>query len=156
MLSKHHGRAQPIYVGPYDYLNGPVRRAGAVSPITSPFSDLTIFADGMRWEASIYDCALSAAAALGDSQIEVTNSVVAPLSAGDYFEIDVRLHVVEEINGDIWTIWPSLRADYGSGTVLEIADPRMKAYLDISSAAALRLQYGHWGEMTLEFVEAGW
>jgi len=157
LMAKIDGRKQPIYVGPYDYAYGPVERAAATNPITSTFSDSTIFSDGTRWETSIYDCSLSAAASEGATEISVTNSATAPLSAGDYFEIDGRLHVIESIVGTTWAIWPQLRADYASGTVLEIADPRMKAYLDTKdAAAATQMQYGRWGEATLEFVEAGW
>ncbi|MGD9545045.1 MAG: hypothetical protein AB7F41_14595 [Methylocystis sp.] len=157
LLAKIEGRAQPIYVGPYDYAYGPVKRAGATNPITSTFSDGTIFSDGTRWETSIYDCTLAADAAQGATQISVTNSVTAPLKGGDYFELDGRLHVIEEIVGGMWTIWPDLRADHASGTVLEIADPRMKAYLETKdAAAAAQMQYGRWGEITLDFVEAGW
>ncbi|PPD10287.1 MAG: hypothetical protein CTY36_00400 [Methylocystis sp.] len=157
LMAKIEGRSQPIYVGPYDYVYGPVKRAGAVSPVTSTFSDATIFSDGTRWETSIYDCTLAADAAQGAVEISVTNSATAPLRAGDYFELDGRLHVIESIIGTTWAIWPGLRADYAGGTVLEIADPRMKAYLETKdAAAATQMQYGRWGETTLEFVEAGW
>jgi hypothetical protein len=157
LMAKIEGRAQPIYVGPYDYAYGPVKRAGATNPITSTFSDGTIFSDGMRWETSIYDCTLTADAAQGATQISMTNSLTAPLKGGDYFELDGRLHVIEELSGSAAIIWPGLRADYPSGTVLEIADPRMKAYLETKdAAAAAQMQYGRWGEIALEFVEASW
>jgi hypothetical protein len=157
LMAKIEGRSQPIYVGPYDYANGPVKRAGATSPIFYTFTGGYIFSTGYRFASSIKDCALAAAASIGATEIEVANSVMAPLEPGDYFELDGRLHVVEDIVGDLWTIWPPLRADYASGTVLEIADPRMKAYLETKdAAAATQMQYGRWGETTLEFVEAGW
>lgn len=156
VLAKHHGRAQPIYVSPYDGLNGPVQRAAATSPILYTFTGGYIFSTGYRFASSIQDCVLDDDAAIGATEILVANSAIAPLSPGDYFELDGRLHVIEDIVGTTWSIWPGLRADYASGTVLEIADPRMKAYLDLSSAPALRLQYGHWGQASLSFVEAGW
>jgi hypothetical protein len=157
LMAKIEGRSQPIYVGPYDYANGPVKRAGATSPIFYTFTGGYIFSTGYRFASSIQDCALAAAASLGATEIVVTNSATAPLQAGNYFELDGRLHVVEDIVGDNWSIWPGLRADYASGAALEISDPRMKAYLDTEgAAAATQMQYGRWGEMTLEFVEAGW
>lgn len=157
MLARQRGFVHPVYVGPYDLLNGPVRRANATSPVTSTFSDGTIFSDGTYWATPIFDCILSASASEGDVEISVTNSVYAPLKAGDYFELDGRLHLVESIDeSGIWSVWPPLRADYASATVLEITDPRMKAYLDINDSQALRLQHGHWGSLSLTFVEAGW
>lgn len=157
MLARHRGRAAPIYVGPYDYPNGPVIRNGAVSPIITRFTDLTFFSDGATFTNSIADCILSAAAAKGATQISITNSATAPIAAGDYFELDGRLHIIEELTGGVATIWPELRANYAGGTALEIEDPRMLAFLDIDGdTQAMQLQYGRWGEATLPFIEAGW
>lgn len=148
---------EPVYVGPFDYAHGPIARASAVSPIESMCSDGTIFSDGWRWEASIYDCTLAANANEGSIEINVTNSVTAPLLPADFFELDGRLHRVVSINGSTWRIWPRLRASYSSGAKLEIADPMVKAYLTPESQAlASRAIMGRYGDATLEFVEAPW
>jgi hypothetical protein len=156
MLARHRGRALPIYVSPYDYLNGPVRRAGIRGTTRFGFVGGYQFTGGHSFLASIQDCTLVSAASEGDTEIRVNNSTMAPLSAGDYFELNERLHLVEDIIGSKWKTWPPLRADYAGGTVLQIRDPRMRAYLDISDSQALRLQYGHWGQLSLSFIEAGW
>lgn len=157
LLDRIGAFAEPIYVGPYDFANGPVARAGAVSPIFYTFSGGYIFSTGYRFASSIQDCVLPNGAAAGAIEIEVTNSIFAPLSVGDYFEIDGRLHRIVNIRNTIWTIWPPTRSAYANETALEIADPRMKSYLaPESQALASRLIMGIYGDATLEFVEAGW
>jgi hypothetical protein len=157
MLDRIGSFAEPIYIGPYDFANGPVERAEAVSPILYTFTGGYVFSTGYRFAASIQDCVLSADAPIGAIEISVSNSVMAPLSPTDYFEIDGRLHRIVDINGTTWKIWPPLRTDYASGAMLEISDPRMKAYLTPESQAlAQRNIMGRYGDVTLEFVEAGW
>ncbi len=156
MLAQHRGRARPIYVGPYDYANDSVALAGGSRTALYTFVGGYTFLGGYYFEASITDCTLAADASMGATEIEVTNSVLAPLIAGQYFEINGRLHIVEQIIGNVWTIWPGLRADYASGTWLEISDPRMEAYLDLEETQAMRYQVGPWGEVSLPFIEAGW
>lgn len=154
LLAKVEGRAQPIYVGPYDYAYGPPRRA-SVSPTTLyTFAGPYLFTGGYYFESSISDCTLAADASEGATEISITNSVTAPIRAGDYFELAGRLHILEELSGTAAKIWPALRANYSSGQKVEISDPRMVAYLD--GDASIQMQYGRWGETTLEFVEAPW
>lgn len=155
LLARIEGRAAPIYVGPYDYANSPVRRANAISPIFYTFTGGAIFTSGYRFESSISDCVLAADAARDATQITITNSAQAPVDTGDYIELDGRLHVIEELVGSAATIWPPLRASYPSGTKIEIDDPRMLAYLQ-SKEADPQLQYGRYGETDLTFEEANW
>ncbi|MBM3654319.1 MAG: hypothetical protein FJX06_16120 [Alphaproteobacteria bacterium] len=154
VLARIEGRAQPIYVGPYDYAFGPVKRAGAVSPIFYTSAGGHIFSTGYRFVSSISDCTLAADASRGATEISLSNSPSAPLQAGDYFELAGRLHIIEELVGADARIWPRLRASYTTGQKIEIADPRMRAYLD--GEATIQMQYGRWGETTLQFVEAPW
>jgi len=155
LLATIEGRAQPIYVGPYDHANGPVRRSAAVSPIYYRFTSGAIFTSGYRFVSSLSDCTLAADAAKGATEITITNSTQAPIAAGDYFEINGRLHVIEELVGSAARIWPPLRAAYASGTKIEIDDPRMIAYLETNEVGP-QMQYGHWGEVDLAFEEANW
>ena len=149
--------AEPIYISPYDYYGDAVARAGVARTTLYTFVGPYLFTGGYYFSASISNCTLAAAATMGATEITVTNSVTAPLQAGDYFEIDGRLHRVVSIYLTTWKIWPGLRDDYASGKILEISDPRMKAYLSTESQAlASRLATGRYGDATLEFVEAGW
>jgi hypothetical protein len=157
LLAYLAGRLQPIYVGPLNKIYAPNTRANVAQTLRT-YSDGFIFTDGTRYFESTSDCTLSADASADANEIYVTNSVIAPLSKGDYFELNGRLHAIEEIypNGK-WTIWPSLRADYAAGTVLEIDDPRMVARLDPKSQAlATEMQYAFTGFATFEFVEERW
>jgi hypothetical protein len=156
ILDRIAGFAEPIYVGPYDYASDAVARAGVARTSLYTFVGPYLFTGGYYFEASITDCTLAAAASMGATEISVTNSATAPLQPGDYFEIDGRLHRIVSIYLTTWKIWPGLRADYASGTWLEISDPRMKAYLTPESQAlASRMIMGRYGDATLEFVEAG-
>ncbi|MBM3552161.1 MAG: hypothetical protein FJX45_10415 [Alphaproteobacteria bacterium] len=155
LLALIEGRAEPIYVGPYDYANGPVRRAGATSPIYHTFTNGKIFSSGYRFVSSLSDCTLAAGAAKGATEIVITNSQQAPLQAGDYIELSGRLHVIESLIVDLARIWPPLRAAHAAGTKIEIDDPRMLAYLE-EKEAGLQMQFGRWGEIDLSFEEANW
>lgn len=151
------GRLQPVYVGPMNDIYRPAKRAGVTTPILRNFSDTFAFTDSTQFSETIANCTLSAAAKAGGNQISVTNSSTAPLAAGDYFELRGRLHLVEDISGTTWTIWPKLRADYASGAKLEIDQPMMLARLDPKSQAlATRLDLAWTGLTTFEFVEEPW
>ncbi|MGJ0505605.1 MAG: hypothetical protein ACR652_00435 [Methylocystis sp.] len=140
----------PAYVKP-DFL------AAVPSPTTTTFSDATTFSDGTLLAQSTGDCSLSAAAARGARTISVTNSVSRPRAVGDWFEIDGRAHLIQAIDGSNWTIWPTLRANYASGAVLEIDDPRVLAYLTADSRAnAMPIEARQLTLMSLEFIEVGW
>lgn len=120
-------------------------------------NDYASFEDGSFFTQSTGDCFLAAAAIRGATTISVTNSVVSPVEAGDYFEIDGRLHVVQSIDNQTWNIWPPLRAAYVSGTVLEIDDPRCLAYLVTDSKMlAMQSDYGRLSRMSVDFIEANW
>lgn len=110
-----------------------------------------------RFSQSTADCILAANAKRGDVTLTVTNSTVSPVAAGDYFEIDGRLHLVRAIDGASWKIWPSLRKNAASGTVLEIDDPRLLAYLVTdSNALTLNQQFGRVSRVNVDFIEANW
>jgi hypothetical protein len=156
-LLAYLARMRKIYVGPQNGIYSPARRAGVTTPTLRNFTNGFAFTNGFGFAQRTADCTLAAAAKIGATQIPVTNSVIAPLSAGDYFEIDGRVHLIEEISGSAWTIWPSLRADCASGTILEIDDPRMLARLDPKSQAlACQMQVGWTGLATFEFIEEHW
>lgn len=157
LLSYLAGRLQPIYVGPMNWAFRPAKRANVNSPSLYTFTAKT-FVDGRKFERRLTNCTLAAAANFGATQIKVTNSVTAPVSAGDYFELNGRLHLVEDVygNGD-WKIWPPLRDSYAASTVLEIDDPRMLARLDPrSQALAAELQLAWTGFATFDFLEERW
>ena len=157
LLDRIGAFAEPIYVGPYDFYSGQLARAGVSGTTLYTFVGPYLFTGGYYFAASIQDCTLAADAAMGDVEISVTNSATAPLQPGEYFELDGRLHRLVSIIGTTWKVYPGMRDDYASGTVLEISDPRMKAYLTPESQAlASRFAMGRYGDATLEFVEAGW
>jgi hypothetical protein len=140
----------PVYVAP-DLITA------VPAATSSTFSDLESFSDGEDFAQSTSDCVLAAAAVQGTRTISVTNSSARPRSAGDWFELDGRAHIIQEINSTVWTVWPSLRADYASGTVLEIDDPRVKVYLTPDSKGnTLTHDVRQVAMMSLDFVEAGW
>lgn len=157
LLAALSGAVQPIYVSPYDFLHAPHLRAGLARPIIVRFSDGFAFDDGFAFSESTSDCVLAAACASGVTTISVTNSAVAPLSAGDYFELAGRLHLVRAIVGTQWSIWPPTRAAYASGEKLEIDDPRCLCYLDTSADGPdPDVQFGQLGFGNFEFIEARW
>jgi hypothetical protein len=156
-LLAYLARSGRVYVGPMNGIYSPARRASVATPTLAQFSNGYKLSSGYKLAQRIWDCTLAAAVKMGDTRIPVNNSVTAPLSAGDYFEISGRLHQVEDIRRDTWTIWPELRADYPLGAVLEIDDPRMLARLDPKSQAlACQMQVGWTGLATFEFLEERW
>lgn len=111
-------------------------------------------------------CTLSVAATKGATSITVSNSSGFALQAGDYFEINGRLHIIKSINTNVWTIWPPLRANYVSGsyassyplgTQLEIYDPRCLMYATVDSRAnAMTLSQSGVSQVSIDFIEASW
>jgi hypothetical protein len=143
-------QGKPVYVKP-DMITA------VPSSTLTTFSDTTVFSDSTYFAQSTGDCVLAAAAFLGDTVISVTNSSTNPKVAGDWFEINGRAHIIQEISGTSWTVWPSLRDDYASATVLEIDDPRVLCYLTPDSrAAAMNTDTRQLTRVTLDFIEAGW
>ncbi|WP_363346283.1 hypothetical protein [Methylocystis echinoides] len=156
-LLAYLARSGRLYVGPMNGIYSPAGRANVATPTLAQFSNGYKLSSGYKLAQRIWDCTLDDDVKAGDVRIPVNNSPTAPLSAGDYFEIEGRLHVIQEIRGDKWTIWPELRADYTFGTVLEIDDPRMLARLDPKSQAlACQMQLGWTGLATFEFLEERW
>jgi hypothetical protein len=120
-------------------------------------TDWSEFQDGATFTQSTGDCYLLTAAARGDVLISVENSTASSVEAGDYFEINGRLHVVHGIDGDTWSIWPPLRSAYDAGTQLEIDDPRMVAYLVTDSRALSQsVEFGRISRVSVDFIEANW
>lgn len=120
-------------------------------------TDWSDFQDGATFTQSTGDCYLLAAASRGAVSILVENSTASSVEAGDYFELDGRLHVVNGIDGDTWSIWPPLRANYSSGATLEIDDPRLLAYVVTdSNSANMPIQNGGVSRLTIDFIEANW
>lgn len=143
-------QGKPVYVSPSLIDNG-------TAPALTVFSDSTTFSDGTSFAQSTSDCSLASAASQGATTISVTNSSARPRVVGDWFELNGRAHVIQAISGSSWTIWPPLRANYASGTVLEIDDPRVLAYLtpdgrgNVMNTDARKLTL-----VSLQFIEAGW
>jgi hypothetical protein len=104
------GKAQPIYVGPVDYVNSPSHRLGVATPVLSAFSTGAIFSNGAKFSRRTSDCILFSAAPLAATSITALNSVSAPVRPGDYIEISGRLHVIDGVSPDPNIIPP---ADYG-------------------------------------------
>lgn len=120
-------------------------------------AEYTSFEDGSFFIQSTGDCRLSASANRGAVQISVANSSVSPVEVGDYFEINGRVHTVTGIDGQLWNIWPSLRSNYAAGTVLEIDDPRLMAYMTAESRnQTMPTEARAISFMSLEFIEANW
>jgi hypothetical protein len=140
----------PVYVAP-DLISAIPART------LTTHGDNTTFSDGSSYSQSTGDCSLVAAGVMGSRVISVTNSVARPREAGHWFELNGRAHIIQEISGTTWTIWPSLRADYASGTVLEIDDPRVLCVLmPDSHANVMATDARQLTLMSLQFVEAGW
>lgn len=157
LLAALSGAIQPVYVSPFDFYHAPYLRTGLTRPIARKFTDNYVFTDTYGFSESTSDCVLAAACSAGATTISVTNSTVAPLSAGDYFELVGRLHIVREIAGTKWTIWPPTRAAYALGEKLEIDDPRCLCYLDTSADGPdPDVQFGQLGFGNFEFIEARW
>lgn len=117
----------------------------------------SVFLDGAQFTQSTGDCFLLSAAARGDASITVLNSAISTVEAGDYFEINGRLHIVQGIDGNTWSIWPPLRASYEAGTQLEVDDPRMLAYLVTDSPVlSQKVDFGRISRVSVDFIEASW
>lgn len=111
-------------------------------------------------------CTLSVAATKGATSITVSNTSGYALQAGDYFEINGRLHIIRSISSNVWTIWPPLRANYVSGsyassyplgTQLEIYDPRCLMYITPDSRSnVMTLNENASASVSVEFIEASW
>ena len=120
-------------------------------------SDFASYEDGSFFSQSTGDCVLAASAARGATTISVTNSTVSQVEAGDYIELDGRLHVVQQIFDGSWNIWPPLRSSYAIGTVIEIDDPRCLAYLVTDSKfLSVQSDYGRVSRISVDFIEANW
>lgn len=150
------GFARAVYIRP-EYSPNMLAVRNNISPIAAGFSDAAKFSDTAQLTQSTGDCLLAADAKRGDVTISVTNSSVSTVAAGDYFEIDGRLHIVQGIDGMTWTIWPPLRADKVTGTQLEIDDPRTLAYVAADSRGlAQNIEFGRVARISIDFIEAGW
>lgn len=150
------GLARKIYVKP-EFSPNALAKRNNISAVTATFSDTAIFSDGSRFNQSTGDCRLSANALRGAATISVTNSSVSAVQAGDYIELDGRLHVVQSIDGTSWNIWPPLRANYTSGTVIEIDDPRCLMYLVTDSKfLSTNVEFGRLSRVSVDFIEANW
>jgi hypothetical protein len=125
-----------------------------VSPVIGPLSLKNRYNLGTT---SPTDCSLSGAHTKGAMSITFVNSTIAPLRFGDYFELNGRLHVITTITGSTATIWPPLRANYSSGQLLEIADPRCLCYIEADSQAnSITFQLGQIALWNVDFIEASW
>jgi len=160
MWSQLCGSRVPVYVGPYDHANAPYTRAGVTTPILTQFSQPVSFSDGTKFSQRTGDCFLAADVAQNATQIQVTNSTAAPITAGDYIELNGRIHLVQGIwagTPTLLSIWPPTRAAYSSGLSIEIDEPMMLAYLTPDSAALAQSLDVPWsGRVTFDFVEASW
>jgi hypothetical protein len=115
------------------------------------------FQDSASFTQSTGDCYLSSSAARGAVTISVSNSAISAVKAGDYFEINGRLHLVQGIYGNSWDIWPPLRGSYAAGTQLEIDDPRMLSYVVSDSRSyEMPIQPGNVSHISIDFIEANW
>jgi hypothetical protein len=154
------GGGAPVYVSAFDRANSPASRAGASTPTLLAFSTGVIFSTGVEFTRNTGDCLLAAAAAQNATQLSINNSSVAPVTAGDYFELNGRLHVITGIwpgTPTLIDIWPPTRAAYALNTPLEIDDPRFLAYLTPDSAAlSQKLDFAGFGYANFDFTEASW
>ena len=127
---------------------------------TSTFWSPEVYLMGAQsapFSQSTGDCFLTQPAKRGDTAITVNNSVIAPVEAGDYIELNGRLHMVNAMDGANWSVWPPLRSSYPAGTVIEIDDPRLLAYLTTDSRAALMSADARaLSRINLDFIEANW
>lgn len=148
--------AKPIYIKP-EFTSNMLATRNGITPILTNFTDASKYSDLAQSIQSTGDCILASAASRGDVSITVTNSTLSPVNAGDYFELAGRLHTVVSINGNTWGIWPPLRANYATGSKLEIDDPRLLAYVVTdSNSANMPIQNGGVSRLTIDFIEANW
>lgn len=149
--------ARPVYVKP-DYTENMLARRNNISAIKTKYGAQNVaHSDGSQFTQSTGDCILAANAKRNDVVLTVTNSTVSPVTAGDYFELDGRLHNVRAIDGNKWSIWPPLRKNAANGTVLEIDDPRLLAYMTTDSrGVAMQTEARNISFMNIDFIEANW
>jgi hypothetical protein len=150
------GFAKAVYVRP-EFSPNMLAVRNNISPIPTGFSDAAKFSDMAQFIQSTGDCLLAVDAKRGDVTLSVTNSSVSVVAAGDYIEINGRLHVVQGMDGTTWTIWPPLRADHVAGTQLEIDDPRTLAYVSADARGLTQnIEFGRITRISIDFIEAGW
>lgn len=109
---------------------------------------------------------MSAAANRNATTISATNNATYPLQAGDYFELNGRLHIIKSYVGSTITFWPPLRGFYSggvfqtstpTGTALETYDPRCLMYATVDSRAnAMTLSQSGVSQVSIDFIEASW
>lgn len=85
------------------------------------------------------------------------------LGAGDYFEINGRLHVIRSLglntstNVDTWNFWPALRGSYAINSPIEIADPVCLVTIQPDSSAwEITTDNGIIAYQNVDFIEADW
>lgn len=103
---------------------------------------------------------LAASAALGATQISVNLLDGEGPRPGQYFGISNRLHLASHV----WQVepgaatnirfWPPLRSAHASGTRVILDRPVCLMRFEGDSAADLMLDFGRWGSLSLDLVEA--
>lgn len=108
---------------------------------------------------------LSRAHAKRDTTLYFTNPPTTPLIAGDYIEIDGRIHTLATApvttgganNENSVTVWPPLRAAYASNLEIEVYDPRVLCYIATDSrGGSVTTSMGTFISYSVDFIEASW
>jgi hypothetical protein len=158
------GRSNPVLLGPYDdclspgaldggYANGTV---GGIS-----HGDGTSFGDGTRYVQGRTFAALTLAASLYASSIEITMTAGLQPQPGQYFGIgEQELYWIASaaFAGDPnrWTlgIWPTLRNDHALGVEANFDNPTCRMRLASDNSGELEFRRLHRAMATFDFVEA--
>jgi hypothetical protein len=166
MLAFMKGRANSIYIGPYDEGMSPGALAGGFATNTIggiPHGDGSFFSDGSGYSQGRTTAVFAANAAMGDLSAQVALTPGTTPQPGHYFGIENnQLYLIdgaEYVPGgtNVWrvTFWPSLRADYHAfGIELNFDTPTCEMRMANDASGELDFSRGRRAEMTIELVEA--
>ena len=154
------GRAGTTLVPAMDWMraNWPADQYGRVlSPenVRRSRLDQTIFADPPIPAQSRIIAQTLAAAPLRATTLRIGVSQGRPIRPGMFFSVGVRLYtVIAKPAEDTFTIRPPLREPVAAGASVNFENPVCRMRLANDDGARLALEYGRWGFVDLEFVEA--
>jgi hypothetical protein len=162
MVAYMKGRANTIYIGPYDFPNSPAFLAGlSAGPVLTTFSDSTTFSDGTKFAQPVTPAVLTAPAPVGSLSATVTMlDTRQTAQAGQYFGFGTsELYLIDTStalgSGEFaLTFWPILRNPYPAGQPVNFDMPTCEMRLATDSSGALNFPLGFGTDMALDLVEA--
>jgi hypothetical protein len=136
-------------VDPYDRVLSPenVRRTRL---------DGTIYQDPRIPAQSQITATFTAAAARRATTVSLAVTAGAPIKVGQYFSPRLgKMHMITEaLGGNQYRIEPPLRLPEASGAPIDLVNPSCEMRLADDDAGRIELQYGRYGFVTLNLVEA--